>query len=245
MNQSRALHGRGSTAPAIAALAAGLMGLALAGCAVPAESPVALSDPGRTPIDQALIGTWYSADEAGRQAVVLHILPRPEAPEIFVVATTTLAAEDETESGAHWLAATGYPSRVGDRTYFNLRRVKGLGLDYTAEGEEPGFVIVRLAPSEAGTLRLCPLYLGLGHDDAAAKTRPGREVEGRFQQTGDSEPELEPYVVLDLDRDKLAAFVAQVPLSDGGLAEIEGDAAFICFPPFHKAAATAKSVWPY
>ena len=120
-----------------------LAGLALSACAVPPELPVALSEPGETAYDTRGVGIWYATD--GEMAHYLHIAPVKETAYLNVVGI------DTSFGGAYsvnWLRARAHASEIDGQTYYNVKRVAGAGFDYTAEGETPGFIIVRADVSE-------------------------------------------------------------------------------------------------
>ncbi len=179
-----------------------LAGLALSACGGPPESPVALSEPGETAYDERLVGIWYAIK--GKEAVYLHISPRKETAYLDVVGILAVFRERDP---VRWIRATAYASKIDGRTYYNVQRVAGAGVDYTAPGESPGFIIVRADVTEEDTLSL--RFMGGLSDsslrDSLKKGRVrGREVEGKYKD------EKVPYLMLDLSRPELVELIREV-----------------------------------
>ncbi len=184
-----------------------LAGLALPACAAPPESPVALSEPGETAYDKRGVGKWYSNSMDG--ATYLHIRQqrRPQRGTTFLDVVgigedwKIWATED-----VLWLRATAYASEIDGQTYYNVKRVAGASFDYTAEGETPGFIIVRADVTEEDTLTLrfmdTGVLLGLLKEGRVR----GRVVE--FKHHFKFVPEK--YLILDLSRPELIALIREV-----------------------------------
>ncbi len=185
-----------------AALVFFLAGLALAACSAPPESRVALSEPGETAYDQRLAGIWYWTD--GEGAWYLHISPRKETALLDVVGIGAVFKESDP---VRWLRATAHASEIDGVTYYNVKRVAGAGFDYTAPGEGPGFIVVRVDVTGQDALSLSFMRWPAPGDslkDSVKKGRVrGREVKGRH---GDEEI---PYHVLDLSRPELVAIIRE------------------------------------
>lgn len=185
-----------------AALVFFLTGLALAACSGPPESRVALSEPGETAYDQRLAGIWYWTD--GEGAWYLHISPRKETALLDVVGIGAVFTESDP---VRWLRATAHASEIDGVTYYNVKRVAGAGADYTAPGESPGFIVVRADITGQDVLSLSFMRWSPPGDslkDSVNKGRVrGREVKGRH---GNEEV---PYLVLDLSRPELVAFIRE------------------------------------
>ncbi len=114
---------------------------ALAACSGPPESRVALSEPGEAAYDERLVGIWYGGKEGG---FYLHIAPRKEAATLEVIGIRVGYKDDP----VRWIGAIAHASAIDGKTYYNVRRVAGAGFAYTAEGERPGFIILRTEFSE-------------------------------------------------------------------------------------------------
>ena len=179
-----------------------LAGLALAACSGPSESRVALSEPGETAYDQRLAGIWYATD--GEGAWYLHISPRKKTALLDVVGISAVFKEGDP---VRWLRATAHASEIDGVTYYNVKRVAGAGFDYTAPGEGPGFIVVRVDVTGQDALSLSFMRWPAPGDslkDSVKKGRVrGREVKGRH---GDEEI---PYHVLDLSRPERVAIIRE------------------------------------
>ncbi len=185
-----------------------LAGLALSACGGPPESPVALSEPGETAYDERLVGIWYAIK--GKEAVYLHISPRKETAYLDVVGILAVFRERDP---VRWIRATAYASKIVGRIYYNVQRVAGAGVDYTALGESPGFIVVRadVTGQDALSLRFMSwpgggnLFSDYPLSDFLKKGRVrGREVEGKYKD------EKVPYLMLDLSRPELVELIREV-----------------------------------
>ena len=182
-----------------------LLGVALplSACGAPAESPVALSEPGEAAYDERLPGNWYYAEKDG--AFYLHIAPRDEGALLDVVGAGVGYDDDDP---VRWIKAAAHASVIGGETYYNVIRVAGAGFDYTAVGEAPGYMILRTEMSDDGGLTICFMGGPWGSKlnglikEGRAK---GHEVEGRY---GGEEVD---YFVLDHSRPELVALIREVP----------------------------------
>ncbi len=173
------------------------LALSLAACSGLPESRVALSEPGEAAYDERLPGNWYFANDRG--AVYLHIAPRKEAATLEVIGIRVGYKDDDP---VRWIRAIAHASAIDGKTYYNVRRVAGAGFDYTAEGERPGFIILRTEFSEDGTLTLWFMDEDIVRN--LIKEGRGRKV------AGDYKGEKVPYRVLDMSRPELIALIRKV-----------------------------------
>lgn len=137
--------------PQIALLLA--LGPAVSACSLrvlPAESVTALSEPCQAAYDQRLIGAWHLAESDG---FLLQIFPGRDPCGLDVIGFWFV------EPTVRWLRATAYASAIGGRVYYNVQRVSGAGLDFTAADAKPGFIIARAIIAEDGELLLYLLGL--------------------------------------------------------------------------------------
>ena len=192
-----------------AALVFLLVGLTLSACGGPPESRVALSEPGETPYDERLVGIWYAIDK-NTDTFYLHISPRKETAYLDVVGIFAGFGESDP---VRWIRATAHASKIDGRTYYNVQRVAGAGVDYTAPGEGPGFIVVRADVTGQDAFSLSFMsWPGDGNlisdyplRDSIKKGRVrGREVEGKYKD------EKVPYLMLDLSRPELVELIREV-----------------------------------
>ena len=203
------------------------------GCAAPPESPVALSEPGAANYDQRLIGAWYSVDDGNSGSIYLEIRASEQATSLAMTAIATFADPSlwGTPDPVYWLKATAFASAVDGKIIYNVRRVAGAGLDYTAEGERPGIILMQAELLDDATLNLCPIQFGNLITELARRHGPKvrwRKVQGRFPRE-----EYSTYWILDLSREELIEAIRDTPPKD----------MFKCFPPFRKVAVTNPAVW--
>ncbi len=171
--------------------------LSLAACSGPLESRIALSEPGAAAYDERLVGNWYSAEKGG--GWYLHIAPRKETASLEVIGIGVGFKEGDP---VRWNRTIAHASAIDGKTYYNVRRVAGAGFDYTAEGERPGFIILRTEFSEDGTLTLWFMDEDIVRN--LIKEGRGRKV------AGDYKGEEVPYRVLDMSRPELVALIRKV-----------------------------------
>lgn len=175
------------------------LALSLAACSGPPESRVTLSEPGAAAYDERLVGNWYSAEKGG--GWYLHIAPRKEAATLEVIGIGFGYKDDDP---VRWIKAIAHASELDGRTYYNVKRIAGTGDDYTAEGERPGFIILRTEFSEDGTLTLCFMDERIIRNLIKEGRAKGRAVKG------DDKGEEVPYRVLDISRPELIALIRKV-----------------------------------
>ena len=194
--------------PGRAALVFLLVGLTLLACSGPPESRVALSEPGETPYDERLVGIWYAID--GQETIYLHISPRKETAYLDVVGIFAVFRESDP---VRWIRATAHASKIDGRTYYNVQRVAGAGVDYTAPGESPGFIVVRADVTGRDAISLNFMSWPDGDNlisdyplrDFLKKGRViGREVEGKYRD------KKVPYLMLNLSRPELVDLIREV-----------------------------------
>ena len=114
-----------------------VLALFLAACGAPPESRVALSEPGAAAYDARLPGKWVWAEKEG--AHYLHIAPRADSALLDVLSVGVGYQEGDP---VRWLRAVAHASAIDGETYYNVKRVAGL--DYTADGEQPGYILLRI-----------------------------------------------------------------------------------------------------
>ncbi len=178
-----------------------LAGLALPACAAPPESPVALSEPGETAYDERRVGIWYAP--GGETARYLHIAPVEETAYLHVVGIDTSFGLGDS---VNWLRVRAHASEIDGQTYYNVKRVAGAGLDYTPEGETPGFIIVRADVSEEDTLTLRFMDTGVLKGLLKEGRARGRVVKIKHN----SIIVVKEHLILDLSRPELIALIREV-----------------------------------
>ncbi len=182
------------------AFAALLVGLALSACGGPPESVVALSEPGKTTYDERLLGDWYymEEDDGGWQ---IHI-GRSADKDVLDVVGTFVIWDDA--NPVRWIRATAHASEVDGRIYYNVKRLAGVGDDYTAGGP-PGFIILRAQPGDDGSLSLQFMDDGLLKNLVKEGRLKARRVNGRYKDID------VPYLMLDVSRPDLIALIREFP----------------------------------
>ncbi len=171
------------------------LALSLAACGAPPESRVALSEPGEAAYDERLAGKWYWAE--GDVAFYLHITPGRDSALLDVLGVVAGYADGES---VRLLQAVAHASEIDGETYYNVKRVAGA--DDTAEGEQPGYILLRVEFEQDGKLALCFLgdVGGRAINDLVDEGRiKGRKVKGDYQG------EKTPYSVIDMPRSELIA----------------------------------------
>lgn len=184
----------------LAAIATLLVGLALSACEGPPESAVALSEPGETPYDKRLLGDWYYL-EGDNLGFRLHIGSGEDGDILDVVGVIMGWGSPDP---VRWIRATAHASEVDGRTYYNVKRLAGVGDDYTGD-EPPGFIIMRAEPGDDGTLSLQIMNdTLLGRLDREGRLK-ARDVKGRYKDEDVS------YTLLDVSRPELIALIREFP----------------------------------
>ncbi len=184
----------------LAAFAALLVGLALSACGGPPESAAALSEPGETAYDARLLGDWYymEGDDGGWR---IHI-GRSADKDVLDIVGTFVIWDDA--NPVRWIRATAHASEIDGRIYYNVKRVAGVGDDYTAD-EPPGFIILRAEPGDDGSLSLQFMDDGLLENLVKEGRLKARRVEGRYEDID------VPYLMLDVSRPDLIALIRESP----------------------------------
>ena len=116
--------------------------LAASSCHPPMESRFPLSEPGEVEIDQRLVGTWGYFDDKGALKNILQI-GRTDSPQVNLMLQWL--------NGDAPLYMTGFASEVDGMTIYNVKRVAGIGGDYTlmardgcrpfSPAHEPGYML--------------------------------------------------------------------------------------------------------
>jgi len=190
----------------------------LAACVAPLESTVALSEPGE-PYDSRLVGTWSNAGMTDVTGIMVAIRPQEQSPQLDITAVMT-ASDQKLKFPVYWLQATAFASRIGPDIYYNLRRRRGAGLDYTADGERPGFMILKVHFLNDAAAEFCLLWNG--RNDRFQLEKDGHEVRATFPDAKDGGR----YLLLDAPRERLVELIRELPSE-----------AFPCLPAFEKATA--------
>ncbi|MEE8275053.1 MAG: hypothetical protein V3R88_10335 [Alphaproteobacteria bacterium] len=184
----------------LVAFAALLVGLALSACFGPPESVVALSEPGETAYDARLLGDWHYM-EGDTEGFRLHIAPGEEDGVLDIVG---VMLDWNTSDPVRWLRATAHASEIDGRTYYNVKRLAGVGDDYSAD-EPPGFAIMRTEIGDDGSLSLRFMDL-----DFMAKLVDKGRLKGRIIE-GHSKGDDPTYLMLDVSRQELIALIREFP----------------------------------
>jgi hypothetical protein len=119
----------------------GLFALLLGGCAAPTEFSNPLTSTEDLKADESIIGNWYVAKEG--EVTMIHIARDIESGNLDIVASEYWSSGPE-GFRLGWLRAMGQLVTLNDATYLSLRRIAGEGFDYTAEGQTPGYIIVKV-----------------------------------------------------------------------------------------------------
>ena len=153
--------------------------------------------------DERLVGNWYWADKEGGWYLrwYLHIAPRKETATLEVIG---IGVGYKDGDPVRWIRAIAHASEIDGETYYNVQRVAGAGFDYTAEGERPGFIILRTEISEDGTLTLWFMDNDIVKTLIKEGRAKGRKVEGDYKG------EKVPYRVLDISWPELIALIRKV-----------------------------------
>jgi hypothetical protein len=168
------------------------LGIALSGCVAPPESRNALSEPGEVMIDKRLAGTWHANIE-GEGGFYLH-MTRRNVRSLRIVGTWF------DDRDVDWIQATAHASEIDGRMYYNVKRVPAKGGDYTAEGEERGFILLRAELTAEDTLFLRSMNGSLLKNLIGSRRVSGRKV---------SCDDYCSYLVLDSSRAELLALIQE------------------------------------
>ena len=182
-----------------ASIAVVCLALSLGACGAPPESRVALSEPGEAAYDARLLGKWYWGEEDG--AYYFHITPRKDSAALDFLGVGVGYGEG---NPVRWLQAVVHASDIDGVTYYSAKRVAGA--DYTAEGEQPGYILLRMLFDRNERLTLCFLggVWGGEIDDLVDEGLiAGRKVKGSYGT------ETVPYTVIDMARPALVALIRE------------------------------------
>jgi hypothetical protein len=92
------------------------------------ETETFLSDPGAQPLDARVLGTWYTLERDGREAVILTV--RRTKDQRFSVIWTELKPENvrsERDHPVQYVRYTGFTTQLDKAHYVNLRLVDRAG----------------------------------------------------------------------------------------------------------------------
>ena len=218
--------------PAI--LASLLLALSLVGCATPPEVGTALSEPDPALIDARLSGRWYflgPAEYARGDLSILEITPRTDGGGFDVVGLSIWIGGTQL---VQWLKATAYASELDGKIYYNVKRVPGVGDDYTAGNTESFLILKPVIASDASLF-----FLRSMNPELLEKMVEDGKVSGRkVEQLGKARHGVE-YLVYDFSRADLVRLVRETP---------QGELLPIIIGPFYRMspdlAATAAESGP-
>jgi len=177
-----------------------LSALILGACGGPPESRVALSDPEAAADPSALVGNWYQPVDDG--AFYLRITQREESRVLDAIA---ISVGWEEGNLVRWLRASVHLTEIDGLTYANIRRHPGEGDDYSAPGQQPGYIIARVDLSPEGDLLTAWMSVSSIESLREEGLAQGREVAGLYD--GEEVPSL----LLEMDRDALVALIRSMP----------------------------------
>ena len=131
-----------------------LVGFAATGCDVVPESLAPLSPPLESSHDPSIVGVWYS--EMSDLPMLLHVGEREDGllDALMILPASNPGEVKNDKEPIFWFRAVVHASAVDGVTYYNARRYAGMGADYTAPGEEPGYIIIRAEHRGGDTLAL-------------------------------------------------------------------------------------------
>lgn len=187
----------------------------LSACDPPPESPVALSESPTAEYDERLVGNWFFEEK--RNVLTLQI--KHQKPRTLAVVWVTVDGKR-----TQWIHATAFPSEIDGTIYYNIRRSEGVGMDYTAPGESPGYIFARPVFVGPNTLVVCFLH-GTDWSDSKAKKLleehgiSSREVKGEFKP-GDKAS----YVIYATTEERLRELLRATPPAE----------LFGAFIPYHR-----------
>ena len=175
------------------------------GCTAPVEFSNAVSEAGQVAIEERLLGNWYLANEENLTHV--RIKRSDEEAETLEILVNLFDRGKQA-----WLRATAHPSRIGNTTYYSVRRKAGVGFDYSAEGEEPGYIVVE-AKLEVGRnedlLHIHFIRNSVIDQLLEAGRLRGRELTGvKPKGQGYGAPK---YQIVDISQPDFRALLAEIP----------------------------------
>lgn len=120
-----------------------LVGLVVAGCDVVPESRSPLSLPADAARDRSVVGVWHLVED--ETAIYLHVGERDNGllDALMIIAASDPAEAKDDEDPVFWFRAVVHATEIDGVTYYNARRYAGMGADFTAPGEEPGYIVIR------------------------------------------------------------------------------------------------------
>lgn len=186
-------------ARALAALAAILV---LAACDLPPESRSALSDGPTVDYDKRMLGGWMLLIDD--EPTILKV-SKGNQPQTIQAIFTMISRRN-----VGWGHTTAYATKIGKTVYYNVRRTKGKGQDYTAPGEQPGYLIVRPFFVDRDIMVICTVHSpSLGNSGVAKMA--GKYGMRTRKVTGRIEKDKAEYVILDVTQQELRRLIAAAP----------------------------------
>jgi hypothetical protein len=136
-----------------------LLLIVLGGCSGLSEARVPLSPPGSEPYDQRLLGSWFSEQEESNKIFYIHLKSRSE-PNMLdgtgILMEIGDSEFDETDAAdIVWSTAIVHASKLDESTYYNIRRLIGIGDDYGASEDKKGYIIAKADLIDDQVLKLC------------------------------------------------------------------------------------------
>lgn len=176
--------------------------LNLAACDLPPEAKIALSEGPTADYDKRMIGNWVMLMED--EPAILKVSKAGQPQRLQAVFTII------TRGGLGWGHTTAYATKIGNAVYYNVRRTKGKGQDYTAPGEQPGYLIMRPVFVDSDIMVVCTLHSRSLGNGSVVKMVEKYGMRTR-KVTGRMEKDKAEYVIIDVTRQELRRLIAAAP----------------------------------
>ena len=208
----------------------------LASCNAPPESPVSLSSKGEFVYDKRLIGTWYRLDRSGSffgaadaagwdetcAVSILTVWPADESDVLDAALMLSTYGNESCLDGEYdnliphyWeqaaFRAQAFASIIDGRSYLNIKRLKGMGQDYSPDGEAPGFIIAQIEMHDNEEMGLYFLNPGgyMDGDGSVDFAEEGVKTRRSGKLGSDLNFWMDYLLRLDVTRQELQAFVTK------------------------------------
>ena len=132
--------------------------IVLGGCSGLPEARVPLSPPGSEPYDQRILGSWL-VEEQSTDIFYIHLKARSEPNMLDGTGIyMELRKSDLSKSNPpsiEWSTSIVHSSQVDGDTYYNIKRLTGIGNDYGAAEEKKGYNFIKANLVNDHTLKVC------------------------------------------------------------------------------------------
>jgi hypothetical protein len=179
--------------------------IVLGGCSGLPEGRTALSPPGSEAYDQRILGSWLSTKGSQRK-YEFHLKARSE-PNMLDGFAISMSLRDSNYSQSNspeieWFTSVIHATKLDGSTYYNLKRLPGIGSDYGAAKGKSGYILIKADLENDHTLNMCVM----NHSAVGQAIKKGA-IKGVHVKRDDSKNVKLDYYYMDASKAEMIKFI--------------------------------------